>query len=87
MAYSQVNSSAGQVGELSGALFDGAHGAEGAFSSLKGPMLQPQELSFSDQDSNRGPDRLNQLVDSTGSWASQVIVSTPLTGPGGTLAH
>lgn len=87
MTYSQVNSSAGQVGELGGALFDGAHGAEGAFKSLKGPMLAPPELSFSDQDGNVGPDRLNQEVSGSGSWNTHVVVSTPLTGPGGTLAH
>lgn len=62
MAYSQVNSSSGHEGELKGTLFAGDHRPEGVFESLKGSMLTPPELSFSEQDANLGPDRLNQEV-------------------------
>jgi len=60
MAYTQVNSSSGHEGELKGALFNGDHTPDGVFSSLKGMMLTPPELSFDIQDHNDGPDRLNQ---------------------------
>ena len=86
MTYTQVNSSAGKVGDLSGELFAGDHGPEGAWSSLKGSTLTPPELSFSDQDGNIGPDRLNQEVSGSGSWNTHVIVSTGMTRGGGTLA-
>jgi len=62
MGYTQVNSSSGHEGELKGALFGDGHGPQGVFASLKGPMLTPPELSFDVQDSNDGPDRLNQEV-------------------------
>lgn len=87
MSYTQVNSSAGHVGELSGELFAGDHGPEGAWSSLKGPALTPPELSFSVQDKNYNDGR----VDSYGmapvptAWTHSVV-STGTTGPGGTLA-
>lgn len=62
MTYTQVNSSSGHEGELKGALFAGDHGPEGVFGSLKGSALTPPELSFSEQDANLGPDRLNKEV-------------------------
>lgn len=62
MAYTQTNSSSGHEGELKGGLFAGDHGPEGVFGSLKGSALTPPELSFDVQDSNVGPDRLNQEV-------------------------
>lgn len=52
MSYSQVNSSAPKVGELSGELFAGDHGPEGAWSTLKGSALTPPELSYCEQDTN-----------------------------------
>lgn len=61
MGYTQVNSSSGAEGELKGELLSG-HGPQGVFQSLKGPMLTPPELSYDVQDSNVGPDRLNQEV-------------------------
>lgn len=67
--------------------FNGDHGAEGAWSSLKGSALAPHELPYDVQDHNDGPDRLNQEVTTgLGSWDKHVIVSTPLTHGGGTLA-
>lgn len=66
MGYTQVNSSSGVEGELKGKLLSD-HGAEGVFQSLKGPMLTPPELSYNVQDSNDGPDRLNQEAVSPGS--------------------
>lgn len=87
MTYSSVNTSASHEGELKGQLFAGAHRPEGVFNSLKGSALTPPELSFSDQGGNVGPDRLNQEVSTTGSWDSHVIVSTPMTHGGGTIAH
>lgn len=61
MGYTQVNSSSGAEGELKGELLSG-HGPQGVFQSLKGPALTPPELSYDVQDSNVGPDRLNQEV-------------------------
>lgn len=52
MSYSQVNSSAPMVGELSSGWFAGDHGPEGAWSSLKGSALTPMELSYCEQDKN-----------------------------------
>lgn len=62
MTYSQVNSSAPLVGDLSGALFAGDHGPEGVFASLKGSTLTPMELSYCEQDKNYNDGR----VDSNG---------------------
>lgn len=62
MGLNQVNSSAPAEGDLKGELFAGDHGPEGVFSSLKGTMITPPELSVYDQDGNVGPDRLNQEV-------------------------
>jgi hypothetical protein len=62
MGYTQVNSSSGEEGELKGPLFNGTHSPDGVFGSLKGSALTPPELSYDVQDSNLGPDRLNQEV-------------------------
>jgi hypothetical protein len=67
MTYSQVDSSNPKEGDLNGQLFAGDHGPEGAWASLKGKDLTPPELSFSDQDGNIGPDRLNQ-ISSPSTW-------------------
>ncbi len=60
MTYSQVNSGSGHQGGIGEPWFAGDHGPEGVFNSLKGSALQAPELSFSVQDGNEGPDRLNQ---------------------------
>ena len=85
--YTQVNSSASHEGELKGGLFNGDHGPEGAWSSLKGPALTPPELSYSVQDTNYNDGRVdsNGMAPVTTGWTAS-IVTTGLTGPGGTLA-
>lgn len=85
--YTQVNSATSHEGELKGELFAGNHGPEGAWSSLKGPALTPPELSFSEQDTNYNDGRVdsNGMAPVTTGWTHS-IVSTGLTGPGGTLA-
>lgn len=87
MTYSQVNSASAHEGELKGALFAGDHGPEGAFASLKGPALTPHELSFSVQDKNYNDGRVdsNGMAPVVQSWTHSVV-TTGLTGPGGTLA-
>ena len=73
MTYSQVNSSSSHQGELNGPLFAGDHGPEGVFGSLKGRALTPHELSFDVQDSNDGPDRLNQEVSGGYNWEESIV--------------
>lgn len=86
-SYHQVNSSASHEGDLKGEWFAGNHGPEGAFASLKGPALTPPELSFSVQDTNYNDGRVdsNGMAPVTQSWTASVV-TTGLTGPGGTLA-
>lgn len=63
------------------------HPRSGDWETLKGKMLAPHELPYDHQDANMGPDRLNQEVSTGfGSWDKHVLVSTPLTHAGGTLA-
>jgi hypothetical protein len=85
--YTQVNSSASQEGDLKGELFGGNHRPEGVFESLKGPALTPPELSYSVQDTNYNDGRVdsNGMAPVTTAWTAS-IVTTGLTGPGGTLA-
>lgn len=45
-----------------GSWFAGDHGPEGDWKTLKGRMLTPPELPYDVQDSNEGPERLNQEV-------------------------
>lgn len=68
MGYTQVNSSAPMQGDLNGTLFDGDHGPEGVFQSLKGMMITPVELSYDVQDHNDGPNRLAQQVAPFDGW-------------------
>jgi hypothetical protein len=86
-SYHQVNSSASHEGDLKGEWFAGNHGPEGAFASLKGPALTPPELSFSVQDTNYNDGRVdsNGMAPVPHGWAASVV-TTGLTGPGGTLA-
>jgi len=86
-SYHQVNSSASHEGDLKGEFFAGNHGPEGAWKSLKGQALTPPELSFSEQDTNYNDGRVdsNGMAPVTQSWTHS-IVTTGLTGPGGTLA-
>lgn len=71
MAYTQVNSSSGEEGDLKGALFAGDHKPEGVFGSLKGQALTPPELSFDVQDKNLGDPRFNGIEMSPGTdWLS-----------------
>lgn len=58
MSYTQVDSSAPHEGELKGELFNGTHGPEGVFESLKGQALTPPELSYSVQDTNYNDGRV-----------------------------
>lgn len=85
--YHQVNSSASHEGELKGELFAGDHRPEGVFASLKGPALTPPELSYSEQDTNYNDGRVdsNGMAPVTTAWTAS-LVTTGLTGPGGTLA-
>lgn len=85
--YHQVNSASSHEGELKGELFAGNHGPEGAWSSLKGQALTPPELSFSVQDTNYSDGRVDagSMSPVTTSWTHSVV-TTGLTGPGGTMA-
>ncbi len=88
MSYSQVNSSAPMVGELSSGWFAGNHGPEGAWSSLKGGALTPHELSYCEQSTNYNDGRVDSNGRSgSGTWNSNVIVTTGMTRGGGTMAH
>lgn len=60
MGLSQVSS--GNAGDLGGEWFAGNHGPEGVWQSEKGTALAAPELSFYDQNGNKGPERLNQEV-------------------------
>lgn len=87
MAYTQVNSASAHEGELKGGWFSGNHGPEGAWSSLKGPALTPPELSYSEQSTNYSDGRVDagSMAPVPHSWTNS-IVTTGLTGPGGTMA-
>jgi len=92
MSYTQVDSSTGKEGALNGPLFAGDHRPDGIYSSLKGKTITPPELSFDVQDSNVGPDRLNQEVSAGSNWVSTGPVMSgtynpqATTGGGGTMA-
>lgn len=75
--YTQVNSSAPLVGELSGELFAGDHGPQGAWASLKGQALTPPELSYSEQDTNYNDGRVdsNGMSPVTHGWAQGIVTS------------
>lgn len=63
------------------------HPRTGDWETLEGRMLAPHELPYDVQDSNFGPERLNQEVSTgLGSWDKHTIVNTGITGGGGTLA-
>ncbi len=64
--------------------FAGNHGAINAWSSEEGGMLAPH-IAQPMESGNTGDPRFNGTVGPTG-WASDVIVSTGLTGGGGTMA-
>lgn len=60
MGYTQVDSSGGHGSHLSELFTD--HPKVGNWYTLAGTALTPPELSYDVQDSNDGPDRLNQEV-------------------------
>lgn len=74
-----------------GTWFAGDHGPEGDWKTLKGRMLAPHELAYDVQDSNIGPDRLNQDT-ATSTWVATGPVMSgtydpnALTRGGGTMA-
>jgi hypothetical protein len=61
------------------------HPRVGEWESLEGKMLAPH-IAMPDEASNTGDPRFNGTTPTTHGWASDVIVSTPLTGGGGTMA-
>jgi hypothetical protein len=67
MTYHQVHSGSGHEGSLGGGIT--GHSPDGVFESLKGSALTAPELSYSEQDGNEGPDRLNQDTVST-NWTT-----------------
>jgi hypothetical protein len=64
--------------------FAGDHGPIGPWSSEKGSMLAPH-TQMPMESSNTGDARFNGTVGPVG-WASDVIVTTGMTGGGGTMA-
>lgn len=63
------------------------HPRSGDWETLKGKMLAPHELPYSEQDTNYNDGRVDSqsATGVTTPW-SHSIVSTPLTKGGGTLA-
>lgn len=69
-----------------GSWFGGAHGPEGAWKTLKGPMLQPH-IQAPLESGNTGDARFNGIVtNGVQSWDKFIKPSEGVTGPGGTLA-
>jgi hypothetical protein len=64
--------------------FAGNHGPEGAWSSLKGKMMEPHTAAPLDGD-NSGDPRFNGTAGSLG-WTKSTLVTTGKTGGGGTFA-
>jgi len=67
-----------------GTWFAGNHGAEGAWSSLKGRMLAPHEAA--PLTSTASGDSRHQTDAMAGHWDSTTIVNTGMTRGGGTMA-
>jgi hypothetical protein len=68
-----------------GSWFGGQHGPEGAWKSLKGPMLAPH-LQMPLESGNTGDPRFNGQVEGPMGWEASLKPREGLTGPGGTLA-
>lgn len=64
--------------------FAGDHPRSGPWESLEGDMLQPH-VQMPMESQNTGDPRFNGTVGPVG-WASDVIVTTGMTGGGGTMA-
>lgn len=64
------------------------HPKSGDWETLKGRMLTPPELPYADQGGNANDGRVDSqnATGVSGSWDSHVVVSTPLTHGGGTIA-
>lgn len=65
--------------------FGGVHGPEGPWQSEKGSMLAPHTAQPMES-SNTGDPRFNGTTPTTHAWTADVLVSTGLTGGGGTMA-
>lgn len=68
-----------------GTMFAGDHGAEGAWSSLKGSMLAPR-LQAPLVSDNTGDPRFNGEAGGNPGWESSLKPSEGLTRGGGTMA-
>jgi len=66
--------------------FAGNHGPEGVWKSEKGGMLAPH-IAQPMTSTNMGEARFNGTTPTTHSTTSNIIVSTGMTGGGGTMAR
>lgn len=69
---------------MDGKMFDGAHTAVNKWAD-EGGTLAPH-LAQPLIGSNKGDPRFNGTTPTTHNWSSDVVVSTPLTRGGGTMA-
>lgn len=68
-----------------GTWFAGDHPRSGPWEALEGDMLQPH-TQMPMESENSGDPRFNGTTPTTHSWSSDVIVNTPITRGGGTMA-
>lgn len=65
--------------------FAGNHGPQGPWKTEKGSMIAPH-IAQPMESGNSGDPRFNGTTPTTHSWTQDVLVSTGMTGGGGTMA-